>query len=131
MDYRYNGKSGGFTLIEVLVALAIIAIALLAALRATGQSTNSMSELRARLLAGWVADNQLVQHQVFRDWPPPGNQQGTQREGNIAFSWREEIIVTPNSAFRRIDVYVFIAPDEAHVLAHLTGFVTQPSLTND
>jgi general secretion pathway protein I len=131
MANGYKGKPAGFTLIEVLVALAIIAIALLAALRAAGQSTNSVNELRARLLAGWVADNLLVQHRAFHDWPPPGNQHGKQREGNIAFSWREEIITTPNSAFRRIDVFVSMAaPDEAHVLAHLTGFVTRPSLTN-
>jgi general secretion pathway protein I len=130
MANGYKGKPAGFTLIEVLVALAIIAIALLAALRAAGQSTNSVNELRARLLAGWVADNLLAQHRAFHDWPLPGSQHGKQSEGNIAFSWREEIITTPNSAFRRIDVFVSMAPDEAHVLAHLTGFVTRPSLTN-
>ena len=48
-------RTSGFTLIEVLVALAIVAIALLAALRVAGQGANNAVDLRARLCAGWVA----------------------------------------------------------------------------
>ena len=54
------GKRAGFTLIEVLVALAIVSIALMAALRAAGQGTTNVGELRSRLLAGWVAENMLA-----------------------------------------------------------------------
>ena len=50
-------RSRGFTLVEVLVALAIVSIALMAALRAAGQATSASGELRLRLFAGWVAEN--------------------------------------------------------------------------
>ena len=124
-----GGKRGGFTLVEVLVALAIISIALLAALRAAGQSTTNVGELRARLLAGWVAENLLAEHRARGDWLPLGTQRGKEREGGIEFAWREEVIATPNSAFRRVDVFVFTAPEESHALAYFTGFVVQPPTT--
>ncbi len=117
------GKRTGFTLIEVLVALAIVSIALMAALRAAGQGTNTVGELRSRLLAGWVAENMLAEHRARRDWLPLGIQRGTGREGGLDFTWREEVIATPNPAFRRVDIRVYAGAEESHSLAHLAGFV--------
>jgi general secretion pathway protein I len=124
-----SDKRGGFTLVEVLVALAIISIALLAALRVAGAGTTSVGDLRARLLAGWVAENVLAEQRARGDWPPPGVQRGTQPQGGIEFVWREEVITTPNVMFRRVDIRVFMAPEEAHALAHLTGFVVNMPVT--
>lgn len=123
MAIRRRNRRAGFTLVEVLVALAIIAIALLAALRAAGQGTNNVGELRSRLLAGWVAENLLAEHRARRDWLPLGIQRGTGRQGGMDFAWREEVIATPNPSFRRVDVRVFAAAEESHSLAHLAGFV--------
>ena len=127
-DWRC-ARRAGFTLIEVLVALAIVAIALLAALRAAGQGTTNVAELRARLLAGWVAENLLAEHRARGDWLPLGIQRGKEREGGIEFAWREEVVAMPNPAFRRIDVLVFTAHEESRPLAHFTGFVVQPPRT--
>lgn len=123
MTRRRASQRAGFTLVEVLVALAIISIALLAALRAAGQGTNNVGELRARLLAGWVAENLLAEHRARRDWLPLGIQRGSGRQGGLDFAWREEVIATPNPSFRRVDVRVFASAEEAHALAHLAGFV--------
>lgn len=123
MAILYRNKRSGFTLIEVLVALAIIAIALMSALRAAGQGTNNVGELRSRLLAGWVAENLLAEHRARRDWLPLGMQRGTGRQGGMDFAWREEVIATPNPSFRRVDVRVFASTEEAHSLAHLAGFI--------
>ncbi len=117
------GRRAGFTLVEVLVALAIVSIALMSALRAAGQGTNNVGELRSRLLAGWVAENLLAEHRARRDWLPLGIQRGGGREGGLDFAWREEVIATPNPAFRRVDVRVFATAEESHSLAHLAGFV--------
>lgn len=113
----------GFTLIEVLIALAIVAVALAATLRAAGQSTANVVEMRSRLLAGWVAENLLAEHRARADWLPIGIQRGHEREGGIDFSWRKEVITTPHPAFRRIDVFVFVNPEESRVLAHYTTFL--------
>ena len=123
MATRCGAKRGGFTLVEVLVALAIISIALLAALRVAGGGTNSVGDLRARLLAGWVAQNLLAEQRARGDWPSLGILRGTQRQGGAEFVWREEVIATPNVMFRRVDIRVFPAAGDAHSLAHLTGFV--------
>jgi general secretion pathway protein I len=120
------GRRAGFTLVEVLVALAIVSIALLAALRAAGQGTSNAGELRARVLAGWVAENLLAEHHARGDWLPLGIRRGTERQGGAEFAWREEVVATPHSAFRRVDVLVFAASDESRSLARLTGFVVQP-----
>jgi len=113
----------GFTLVEVLVALAIVSIALLSALRAAGQGTNNVGELRSRLLAGWVAENLLAEQRARADWLPLGMQRGTARQGGLDFAWREEVIATPNASFRRVDVRVFATAEESHSLAHLAGFI--------
>ncbi|MEK7361199.1 MAG: type II secretion system minor pseudopilin GspI [Pseudomonadota bacterium] len=123
---RQAARRTGFTLVEVLVALAIVAIAPRAALRAAGQGTNNVGELRSRLLAGWVAENLLAEHRARGNWLPLGIQRGTAREGGLEFAWRNEVIATPNPEFRRVDVFVFAALEESRSLAHLTGFVVQP-----
>jgi general secretion pathway protein I len=122
---RPGREETGFTLIEVLVALGIIAIALMAALRAANQGTSSMGELRSRLFAGWVAENVLTEQRVRRVWPPLGSFHGTARQGNKDFIWREEVVETSNPAFRRVNIFVFEAADASRVLAHLTGFLAQ------
>ena len=116
-------RRSGFTLIEVLVALAIVAVALAATLRVAGQSTANVGEMRSRLLAGWVAENILAEHRARGDWLPLGIQRGQEREGSIDFVWRKDVISTPHPAFRRIDVFVFVAPEESRVLAHYTAFL--------
>ena len=126
MTDRRRARAAGFTLVEVLVALAIVSIALLAALRAAAQSTTSTGELRARLLAGWVAENRLAEHRARGAWLPLGIQRGGEREAGIEFAWREEVIATPHPAFRRIDVFVSAVPEESRALAHFTGFVVNP-----
>ena len=121
-----SNRRAGFTLVEVLVALAIVAIALLSALRVAGQGTSNVGELRSRLLAGWVAENLLAEHRARRDWLLLGIQRGTQQQGGLDFGWREEVIATPNPSFRRVDIRVFAPAEESHALAHLVGFVVSP-----
>ena len=124
-----TSRRAGFTLIEVLVALAIVSIALLAALRAAGQGTNGAGELRSRVLAGWVAENLLAEHRARGDWLPLGIRRGVGRQAGVEFSWREEVTALPDPAFRRVDVLVYSAPDESRSLARLTGFIMQPPLS--
>ncbi len=126
MGLPRNRMQPGFTLVEVLIALAIVSIALLAALRAAGQGTANVGELRARLLAGWVAENRLALHRAVADWPDTGIHRGSERQGGAEFAWREEVVATPNTAFRRVEVFVYASSGETRALAHLTGFVVHP-----
>jgi len=123
---RCNVSRSGFTLVEVLVALAIISVALLAAIRAAGQGTASVDELRSRLLAGWAAENVLAEQRALGLWLPLGIQQGTTRQAGLELRWREEVVATEHPAFRRVDIQVYAATEESRPLARLTGFVVQP-----
>ncbi|HEY8585160.1 MAG TPA: type II secretion system minor pseudopilin GspI [Rhodanobacter sp.] len=113
----------GFTLLEVLIALTIVSLALLAALRVAGQGAMHAEDLRARVMAGWVAENRLAEHHARLGWPPLGQHVGTQRQGQLDLVWHEDVTATPNPAFRRVDVWVAVPAAPSHVLARVTGFV--------
>lgn len=98
--------SRGFTMIEVLVALTIIAVALAASLRAVGSLANSEADLHKRLLAGWSADNALVQLRLAHAWPDVGVQQFDCSQGNVQLLCTERVSSTPNPVFRRVEVSV-------------------------
>ncbi|TDN68084.1 type II secretion system minor pseudopilin GspI [Paraburkholderia sp. BL10I2N1] len=98
--------SRGFTMIEVLVALAIIAVALAASLRAVGSLATSEADLHTRMLAGWSADNTLAQLRLAHAWPEVGSQSFDCSQGNQQLICTERVSATPNPVFRRVEVSV-------------------------
>ncbi|MDA8095071.1 MAG: type II secretion system minor pseudopilin GspI [Betaproteobacteria bacterium] len=124
-----NERTGhrGFTLIEVIVALAILAIAMAAVSRATLSLVDAAGEARTRLLAGFVAQNRLALHEAMRDWPAVGTVNGTQAEAGRAFEWEEAVTKTPNRSFERIDIRVYAAGDPHYAVAHVVGYLAHVS----
>jgi len=113
----------GFTLIEILVALAIIAVALAAGMRALTQSAESATALKARTLGLWVAQNRLAAAQVATPWPATGTYRGNAAEAGAQFLWREAVTTTPNPAFRRIEISVMEPDSPDYQVARLVGFI--------
>lgn len=112
----------GFTLIEVLVALAILTIALSVVMHSMGQAIDLTANLRDRQVALWVAQNRLVQHQLQRDFPATDTTEGTTEMGGREWRWREQVSATPEAALRRIEIEVRTAGSPA-LLARLVGFL--------
>ena len=128
MASRRSGKPAGFTLVEILVALAIISIALLAALHAAARARPAL-ESCAR--GCWPARRGKSACRATRHkgaWLPLGVQHGTARQGGLLFEWREEVIPTPHPAFRRVNILVYEGPEQSRPLARLTGFVVPTPL---
>ena len=116
-------RDRGFTLVEILVALAIVAVALAAGMRALAQGADNASALKARTLALWVAQNQLAAAQLAVPWPALGNTEGAAMQAGTSFGWRAAIGNTPNPAFRRIEITVADPQAPDYVLARLIGFL--------
>lgn len=114
----------GFTLLETLVALAIVAVALTASLNALGRSAQSAATLREHVLADWVAQNRLAELRATARWPAVGRSEGRTEQAGETFIWRELVSNTPNAWFRRVDVEVFDAAGQRR-LTSLTGFATR------
>ncbi len=119
--------SSGFTLVEVLVALAILAIALAAVMRTLHLTTDSAQGTKLRLVATWVAQNQLAERTAKREFPAPGISNGTLDYASVKFAWQHNVSGTPNAAIRKLEIRVTKPDDTAHALAQLTGYLVQAS----
>lgn len=112
----------GFTLIEVMVALTVLAVAFAAGYRALGQSTNNAELLKRRALAQWVAQNQLALMQINRATAAAGT--GETRQAGIDFVWRTTLATTPNATFRKAEIVVAELAQPDYQLAHLTAYLS-------
>jgi len=116
----------GFTLVEVLVALAILAFALAAVSRAASLATDSARETRARTLATWTAANRVAELRARQAFPSPGFTTATSEQGGLALRVEETVADTPNPTIRRVELAVADAAEPGRVLARLTAFVVRP-----
>lgn len=106
---RPRRVTGGFTLLEVLVALVVVGTALGASLRAVGGLTQNSADLRASMMATWSAENRLTQIRLSKEWPALGRRSFECPQGELQLMCREEVFTTPNPSFRRVEVSVFDA----------------------
>ena len=122
---RAAARSAGFTLIEVMIALTVLAIALAAVMRTIGQSIDLTTNLRDRNIALWVAQNRLLTHQLQRDFPSTSTNEGSSEMGGREWHWREVVTSTPEPKLRRMEIEVRLGAGDS-VLARLVGFLEQP-----
>jgi general secretion pathway protein I len=99
-------RARGFTLIEVLVALAIVAITLIAGLRASATMTRSTERQTSRVLAQLCAENALVHIRLSRQLPDVGDSTQECRQGGQTLELRLLVQATPNPNFRRVEARI-------------------------
>ncbi|MGE4329683.1 type II secretion system minor pseudopilin GspI [Diaphorobacter sp.] len=97
----------GFTLVEVLVALAIVAIALMAGLQATSALTHNAARQTDVVLAHLCAENELVRERLSRQMPSIGEARVTCEQAGRNYQVAVIVTPTPNPQFRRVDAQVF------------------------
>jgi general secretion pathway protein I len=115
----------GFTLLEVLVALAIVVTALGASLRAVGSLTQNSNGLRSTMMATWSAENRLVQIRLGKEFPDVGKHSFDCPQSDLQLVCDEEVIVSPNPRLRRVEVSVHEAQTPQRTIIKLVQLVLQ------
>ena len=113
-------KIYGFSLVEVLVALMLLSIAMLAVFRSLGVGTQTAQIAHVRMLAQWSAENRLMEIRLKREWPNIGEERFDCSQLDTGCS--QKVIATPNAGFRRVELQVFDAGQRQ--VARLVGFAT-------
>jgi len=101
---RVRSPSRGFTLIEVLVALAIVAMSVGALLGTLTSAASNISYLRDKTLAEWVALNRLAEIRTAQLMPDKGKRSGNAVMGGMRWQWEQEVVELPIKGLFRIDV---------------------------
>ncbi len=122
-----RARHRGFTLLEVLVALAVLAIAMAALIKTGGENTRSAAYLRDKTLAQWVAMNVIAEQRLKPAWPSTGTKRGSEEMARHEWFWELRIAETFDEDVRRLEVAVRATDDrEQTPLASLVAFLPRP-----
>lgn len=103
---RSPAPQRGLSLIEVLVALAIVAITLAAGIKAAGALTNNAQRVVDVTAAQWCADNELTAMKLARQFPGVGDSDFACEQLGASYAGTLTVRPTPNPSFRRIDAVI-------------------------
>ena len=122
-------RARGFTLIEVLVALAIVAIGMAAVLSTLTSSASTVIYMKDRTLAQWVALNHIADQRLLGQVPSLGNTEGDVDYAGSKWHWRQETVATAVQGMVRMDVHV--RPSEIKADNEHSWYVTLSGLMGD
>lgn len=120
--------ASGFTLLEVMVALAILAISLGAAIKSASTNAVNAAYLREKTLAQWVAMNVVAELQLQAQWPEAGERRGRVDMAGITWKWDAQISPTFDADIRRLDVKVAMSEPNSE-RAQVVGYLPRPAST--
>lgn len=115
----------GFTLIEVMVALTIIAISLSAVLSTSGAQANNATYLKQKTLAHWVAVNELTQIRISKEFPDVGDKKGSTSMANHDWYWIRTTKKTEDKDALEVTFTLYADKDYQKNLTSLIGYATR------
>ncbi|MUH73430.1 type II secretion system minor pseudopilin GspI [Psychrosphaera haliotis] len=118
-------KVNGFTLVEMLLALAIFAYASASILNVVSQSASNIGLLQQMTFASWVAQNRLTELQVETTWPPKQNHKGEAEMAGLKWFWRQQVVETADPRMRAVTVSVYEFEDSKSSIYDLETYVVQ------
>jgi general secretion pathway protein I len=120
-------RARGFTLLEAMVALVIVALGMMAVNGQLNRYVVAAALVETKTLASWVATNEITALSVGPEWPGVGD-----REEDVEFAgrqWRSQIVVSETDVqnLHRVDVSVALADDPERVLHKVSGLIEPPA----
>ena len=115
----------GMTLLEVLVALAVFALAGLAMVRTVTGQMVALGDMEEKTLATWVADNQLAELTLAKRWPGLDWTKGQEKMAGRTWYWRWQGVETNDDNFRALDVQVSTDEEGKSPRATLRTYVSR------
>ncbi len=114
-----------FTLLEVMVALAVVAITMGAIIESGSAASRNALYLQEKTLASWIAQNQISWYRAQKQWTSKNNKKGITDMANFEWEWKMTIQKTDEPSLRRLDVDVY-KRGEDEIIASATGFMARP-----
>lgn len=115
----------GFTLIEVMLAMAVFSIAGIALLSAATNNARNIGYLEDKMLANWVAANQLVATHLAKKWPPKNNLKGEVKLASRTWFWQQKVLPTTDKGMRAIIMEIRLKADDELAISSLTTYVSK------
>jgi len=115
----------GFTLIEVMLAMAVFAIAGIALLSASSNNARNIGHLDNKMFANWVASNQLVAASLEENWPPKNNLKGEVELAGKAWFWQQKVIKTTDKDMRAIVMEIRLNENDELAVTSLTTYISK------
>lgn len=120
-------RARGFTLIEVMVALAIAVLALVAVMASISQMVDAGTAMRDRTYAAWVAQNKIAELRLANVEPDVSETNGDVEFAGLEWDWRATVSETGVEYLYRVDVDVSFAGSD-DVIRTVTGFIGEPGI---
>ncbi len=118
-------RQAGFTLVEVMVALSIVALSLTAIAASMNQMIDAANTMRERTYASWIAQNKIAELRLANVETEVSTTSGEIDFGNATWEWNADISETGIEGFVRVDVSVSLAGAE-YIIRTVTGFIGEP-----
>ena len=117
----------GFTLFEILIALAVLAIALGALTKVASSQSLNTAHLVDKTFAHWLAMNKMTELQLTAQWLSKGKQEGDEEMGPRSWHWVRTVSDTPDPRVRQVEIAIFLDKTDPNPVTTLTSFLSQPS----
>ncbi len=120
--------SRGFTLLELLVAMAIFATAGVAIMQVSSAHVRNLTQLDELTMARYIADNQMQLVMLDKDWPGKEKQQGELEMANRKWVWQQQRLKVPDDDLRLVQISVSLADSPEQVIFELSSYKGKPGV---
>lgn len=119
-------NSRGMTLLEVMVALVIFAITGTAIMKAATDHLSGVEQIEEITFATWVANNQMTQAMLSKQWPPKNDEKGSMEMSGRTWYWQQRVVKTNDDHLRAIEISVGLDENYEDSITTITSYKANP-----